>query len=169
MSYSITVPFKSKNDRDTMIAFVNRPQFSQEFAQLQAKLSPWGSSPRLVEGEQLGYLPNVDPRVLAGFQATEITRLNWAVCVWAAVKFGKPDKNGPHIYYDNEKMPIDMSKTHPTNVWANEQGVMEFDREKGVLLRLFQPVSNKRIQQFIEKINSVWDQENTPSIKGPKL
>lgn len=169
MSYSITVPFKNKSDRDAMIAFFNRPQFAQEFEQLQAKLSPLGSSSSLVEGERLGYLPNVNPTTLAGFQATEITRLNWAVCVWAAVRFGKQGKNGPHLYYDNEKIPIDLSKTHPTNVWANVQGVMQFDREKSLMLRLFQPVSNKRLQEFIEKINTVWEQESTPSTKPPSL
>jgi len=167
MGYSISIPFKNQSDRDKMVAFFNQTKRLEEFEQLQNKLSPCGSRPELIEGHSLGYLPDVDPNVLAGFQATEITQLNWAVCVWAAVKVGPRDKEGPYIFYDHEKMRIDLSKTHPTNTWANDQGIVQFEREKSLLLRLLNPISNKRITDFVEKINTAWEQEHSPTVKRP--
>ena len=167
MSYSMTVPFANQTERDAMLAFFNRSEFVDEFLQLQQKLSPLASRASLTGGEHLGYLPNVNPARLAGFQATELTRLNWAVCVWAAVKAGRPDNKGSFIYYDSEKMRIDQSCTHPTNVWANADGVMQFGRQSGVLERLFTSLSNKRIADFIEKINTAWEHEKTNTLSIP--
>jgi len=167
MSYSMSVPFASQTERDAMLAFFNRSEFLEEFAQLQKKLSPIAFHNQLTGGEHLAYLPKVPPQQLAGFQASALTRLDWAVCVWAAVKVGRRDATGPFIYHDSEKMRIDQSCTHPTNVWANADGVIQFDRQTGLLNRVFSTVSNKRIKAFIEKINAAWEHEKTHTPSAP--
>lgn len=114
------VPFANTLVRDTVVDFLNRPDFAKDLKQISATLrSPFVAN-SLTGGENLGYLPDyVDPSCLAGFHASEITRLNWAVCVWAAVKF-------PNL-------------------------------------------ANKRIVQFIEKLNTVWESENRLQPTAPKM
>lgn len=166
------VPFANTLVRDTVVDFLNRPDFAKDLKQISATLrSPFVAN-SLTGGENLGYLPDyVDPSCLAGFHASEITRLNWAVCVWAAVKLGQLDDEGPYVYYDNEKISIDLSPTDPgpANIWSTANGVMHFDRKPSVLKKLFPNLANKRIVQFIEKLNTVWESENRLQPTAPKM
>ena len=169
MGYSISIPFSSQATRNAVIEFFANSPYLSEFQEMQKRFSHVSSQTPLAAGQDLGYRPKIDPNHLAGFHATEITRLNWAVCVWAAVKFGRHDPKGPYIYYDDEKMHIDLTQSHPTNVWANEQGVMIFDRNQNLLSCLFNPIPSKRITRFIENLNAAWEQHNTPTRKGPSM
>jgi hypothetical protein len=121
MGYSMTVPFKSAEEKERMKTFLlANKEILDNLKNNKPYEPPHENTP--YDGENLGYAP--DKKNLLGFYGSGIPSYIWDVCAWMAVKSEVRDRNNlPYIYYDSEKEIITFDTSDKKNTLVDSEGI----------------------------------------------
>lgn len=168
MGYTVSVKFKTEQERDKMENFLN----SQ--SDLLNKMD-------MVEH---GYLTNcfqlgkIDPgsgyaprqKNLLGTHVTVTPRYIWDLCSWVAVKADCKDKKGDlFFYYDSKKMQITFDINNKQNTVVQESGIPVYDsnefKKEGLAMLMInylkgEQKKRKEIVELFSELNNKWNEFN---------
>jgi hypothetical protein len=160
MGYSMTVPFKSAEEKERMKTFLianmdilNKLKDSKQYN------PPHENTP--YDGEDLSYTPN--KKNLLGFHGSGIPSYIWSICAWMAVKSDVRDKNNNlYLYYDNEKEIVTFDVNNKKDVLVNSDGIkIERERDLSIPLKaieMFLGTKKEQKKQFelLNELNNKW-------------
>ena len=168
MGYTISVKFKTEQERDKMENFLS----SQSDILNKIEMLEHG------EVTNCFHLGKIDPssgyaprqKYLLGTHVRITPRYIWDLCAWMAVKAECKNKKGEFFfYYDSKKMIVTFDTSNKKNTVVKESGIpvndpSEFKREGLAMLMIHylrgEQKKRKAIAELFSDLNDKWNEFN---------
>lgn len=161
MGYSITVPFKSAEEKEKMKKFLlENKEILDKLKSNTVDDTPHDNTPQ--EGKDLSYAP--DKENLLGFYGTGIPRYIWDLCSWMAVKSEFRDENEKSfIYYDDEKIMVTFDTADSSNIIVDSEGLRIRNSEKTISKKIIESFLGIKKEQenstkLLNQLNDNWSE-----------
>lgn len=166
MSYTLSVKFKSENQKDRMEQFLLAQ--SDILDKMDIVEHHYLTKSHALGDMSSGYAPK--QKNLLGFHVSISPRYIWDLCAWMAVKADYKDKkDNLFFYYDNEKMLVtfDINNNKNTLVDHNGIGIDNPDKFKkdGVVMTMIHYIRGEKekrqtIKKLFIQLNNNWNNFN---------
>jgi hypothetical protein len=168
MGYTVSVKFKTEQERDKMESFLN----SQSDILNKMNMLEYGRFTNTFHLEKLepgsGYAPK--QKNLLGTHVKITPQYIWDLCAWMAVKAESKDKKeNIFFYYDSKKMLVTFDPNNKQNTVVKENGIPVYNsddfKQEGLAMLMIHYMRGRQkrrketIELFVE-LNDKWNEYN---------